>query len=395
MIRSPLRARLARPAFAAALLATAAAPGGAVAAPAPALRPSVDAVTCRSACQAIDRAAPGSVVQISGPNMGAATQVVLLGRRGRRDDKVVSAVPVTPTATLVTVPRGARTGPVRAVTSAGVRSAASTRRLLVGRAGAEPAKGAVLQARADVRRVVAGVTPSVSFFVRTAEAQDVSVDVLRGSTVVAHWDLAQVPGRSVRSVAWDAGASAEGRYTWRVLLRSQAEAVAASSPARTGGGAAAPGTAVRASSVSRGPAFYVVRHVFPIAGPHTYNLDAGRFGTGRAGHTHQGQDVFADCGTPLVAVTGATVKYAGRQSAAGNYIVLTGDDGNDYAYMHLRAPSPLKKGQTVAAGALVGAVGDTGDAVGCHLHFEIWPAPGWYSGGSPIDPLPSLRAWDA
>ncbi len=43
----------------------------------------------------------------------------------------------------------------------------------------------------------------------------------------------------------------------------------------------------------------------------------------------------------------------------------------------------------------IGFVGDTGDAVGCHPHFELWPAPGWQSGGAPIDPLPSLTAWDA
>ena len=32
---------------------------------------------------------------------------------------------------------------------------------------------------------------------------------------------------------------------------------------------------------------------------------------------------------------------------------------------------------------------------GCHLHFEIWSAPGWYDGGKPFDPLPQLQAWDA
>jgi murein DD-endopeptidase MepM/ murein hydrolase activator NlpD len=152
---------------------------------------------------------------------------------------------------------------------------------------------------------------------------------------------------------------------------------------------------MKASSAPSGPSFLVVRHVFPIAGRHTYNLRQGRFGTGRAGHTHQGQDVFAACGTPLVAVTGGTVKMNAVEGNAGNYVVLAGDDGVDYAYMHLRERSPLKKGATVTAGQPLGAVGDTGDAVGCHLHFEIWPAPGWYSGGAPIDPLPALRAWDS
>ena len=43
----------------------------------------------------------------------------------------------------------------------------------------------------------------------------------------------------------------------------------------------------------------------------------------------------------------------------------------------------------------IGEVGRTGDASACHLHFEMWGAPGWYTGGAPFDPLPALRAWDA
>jgi murein DD-endopeptidase MepM/ murein hydrolase activator NlpD len=63
--------------------------------------------------------------------------------------------------------------------------------------------------------------------------------------------------------------------------------------------------------------------------------------------------------------------------------------------MHLQAPSPLKPGQPVAAGQPIGNVGETGNAQGCHLHFELWSAPGWYDGGKPFDPLPSLQAWDS
>ena len=42
-----------------------------------------------------------------------------------------------------------------------------------------------------------------------------------------------------------------------------------------------------------------------------------------------------------------------------------------------------------------GFVGATGRASGCHLHFEAWTAPGWQSGGRPINPLAMLRSWAA
>ena len=131
--------------------------------------------------------------------------------------------------------------------------------------------------------------------------------------------------------------------------------------------------------------------VFPILGKHEYGTETNTFGGGRG---HQGQDVFAKCGTPLVAVFDATVQFVGNQSAAGNYLVLQAADGQSYAYMHLQAPPEVRRGAKVTAGQRVGRVGDTGRATGCHLHFEQWTAPGWYEGGEAIDPLPLLRRLD-
>ena len=75
--------------------------------------------------------------------------------------------------------------------------------------------------------------------------------------------------------------------------------------------------------------------------------------------------------------------------------MLHGDDGRDYVFMHMQGGSVLvQKGQGVAAGEALGAVGQSGHADGPHLHFEIWP-DGWYSSkkSQPIDPLPDLLAW--
>jgi murein DD-endopeptidase MepM/ murein hydrolase activator NlpD len=134
-------------------------------------------------------------------------------------------------------------------------------------------------------------------------------------------------------------------------------------------------------------------HVFPIRGKH----DRGRYETNDfgGGRGHQGQDMFADCGTPLVAALGGRVLRAGTEGSGGNYVVITGTDARDYVYMHLKDPPALRAGDTVATGERIGRVGDSGNADGCHLHFELWTAPGWYAGGSAIDTAKLLAAWDA
>lgn len=159
---------------------------------------------------------------------------------------------------------------------------------------------------------------------------------------------------------------------------------------------AAPAARKATASTALGLSFAFYGYAFPILGAHEFGLGAGRFGAGRSGHTHQGQDVMAACGTPLLAARGGVVQYAEYEANAGNYVVIDGKGSpNDFMYAHLAEPSPLQVGETVRTGQPIGIVGDTGDASACHLHFEIWGAPGWYEGGSPFDPLPDLEKWDA
>ncbi|WP_320670482.1 peptidoglycan DD-metalloendopeptidase family protein [Patulibacter defluvii] len=133
-------------------------------------------------------------------------------------------------------------------------------------------------------------------------------------------------------------------------------------------------------------------YTFPIQGRWHWG-DAGTF-FGERGGGHQGVDAFAACGTPLVAASAGKVAHNQVQSAAGNYLVITGTPtGEDQAYMHMKARSPLKEGTAVKAGDPIGQVGDTGNADGCHLHFELWTKPGWYTGGKPRDPKPDLDRW--
>jgi murein DD-endopeptidase MepM/ murein hydrolase activator NlpD len=157
------------------------------------------------------------------------------------------------------------------------------------------------------------------------------------------------------------------------------------------------GRAIRSSAGSK--AFTVHSHRFPVVGFHTFGGEGSKFGADRDGgkRRHQGQDVSAAEGTPMVAARGGVVRYTGDQpSGAGVYVVITGaGEGRDYVYMHLVQGSLLvRKGQTVRTGQLIGQVGQTGVGSGPHLHFEIWQGV-WQGGGTPIDPLPLLRRWDA
>ena len=158
-------------------------------------------------------------------------------------------------------------------------------------------------------------------------------------------------------------------------------------------GATAAGPRIRVLSAGDAPAATQAAGggVFPVQGTHDYGTEINGFGGGRG---HKGQDVFAKCGTPLVAALGGTVTFQKFHERAGNYVVVKADDGTGQAYMHLAAPATVKQGQRVTAGQPIGEVGETGRASGCHLHFELWTAPGWYEGGEPIDPLPTLRRWD-
>jgi murein DD-endopeptidase MepM/ murein hydrolase activator NlpD len=138
-------------------------------------------------------------------------------------------------------------------------------------------------------------------------------------------------------------------------------------------------------------------HAFPVPGSHSYGGAGSRFGAPRSGHTHQGQDLAAACGEPLyISETGQVRVNAYQATGAGYYVVIHGAiTGTDFVYMHLQAPSWAPAGTTVYAGQQIGRVGNTGASSGCHLHFERWSAPGWYSGGAPYDPLPELQYWDS
>lgn len=147
--------------------------------------------------------------------------------------------------------------------------------------------------------------------------------------------------------------------------------------------------------MSRVAQIQVRGHVFPLTGTFSYGGPDAGFGAQRNGHVHQGQDLLAAEGTPVVAPRAGTIEYVQYQaSGAGWYVILHGDGNDfDYAFMHLKTGSiPVVEGQHVDQGQRIGSVGHTGDAQGDHLHFEMWQGP-WFNGGHAIDPRPYLEQW--
>jgi len=324
--------------------------------------------TASAACASPGMLVRGGQLRVVGRRLDASLKLVFRGSRGARDDVSARASHVRSGHFDATVPKRARSGPIDVLSAIGT----TTRAPGSVRIGAP----AVVDLGAIARTYFFGGSRQPELAVTLAAPATVAVEAVRepGAVVVARWDVATPAGVSV--VRWDAmtpqGPAPSGTY--RLRLAPQV-------------GAAAAGTA--GSDV-----FAIADHIFPIRGRHDYGRsDTNNYGGERG---HKGQDLFAACGTRLAAARAGIVKFAATDERAGNYVVIEGaGSGLDYVYMHMRAPALVQKGEQVFTGQKLGEVGDSGNADGCHLHFELWQAPGWFTGGSAIDPLPQLRAWDA
>ncbi|MGX7024739.1 murein hydrolase activator EnvC family protein [Vagococcus hydrophili] len=107
--------------------------------------------------------------------------------------------------------------------------------------------------------------------------------------------------------------------------------------------------------------------------------------TGASGDFHDGIDMAAPAGTPIMASKGGKVVESSFHWSAGNHVIIQHDDGNYTYYMHMNAPG-ASVGKTVSAGEVIGGVGTTGNSTGNHLHFGI--ATGIWSGF--MDPSPFI-----
>lgn len=133
--------------------------------------------------------------------------------------------------------------------------------------------------------------------------------------------------------------------------------------------------------------------VTPTSGPITQGYGAA---SGVYGYTfHNGIDYGAAKGTPVYATAAGKVTTSKNYGAYGNYIMMTHTiDGSSFTslYAHLNSRS-VSVGQTVSQGQLIGTVGETGNAFGAHLHFELHRGTYVYSAtsaASSVNPLDYL-----
>ncbi len=219
----------------------------------------------------------------------------------------------------------------------------------------------------------------------------------RGGGSVLRVDLGAVRTGRTKTVAWPRGTKlAAGRYTVRLhakgpdgkpLLRkarASGRADLTVKPAPKPAATPTPPPVVRAGGV------------FPVQGTWSFGGDGARFGAERGDHAHQGQDIVAARGVPVVAPTAGTVRHVEYQKdGAGWYIVLDGVDGRSFFFAHCRAQTVVvTPGERTGPGGRLCDVGNTGASSGPHLHFEIWTG-GWRvdKRSTPVDPLPQLQAW--
>jgi murein DD-endopeptidase MepM/ murein hydrolase activator NlpD len=337
--------------------------------------PKVSDVVCTATCGGVRKATSGSRVELSGRRLGHVTTVSFNAEVGGRIE--ADPIAVAGRFVKVRVPEGAVTGRPK-VTDAYHFDTSPTELKIVDPGQIQfSGQFKLRNAQAKPRKSYFYGTkkPRVTYVFANSEPTDVRIDVVERPTgrVVDSWiERAQAPN-TTHTASWSGVRRgkpvANGPYKFRVGPQS--------------------GTMDSTTNAR----FTYHRFKFPIRGRHSYGDGVG---APRSGHTHQGQDVMARCGTPLVAARGGRVEWKAYHSAAGYYLVIDGKKtGHDYVYMHLRRKSHLHRGQVVRTGQRIGVVGDSGNAAGCHLHFEEWSAPGWYAGGHFMRAVSKhLKKWD-
>jgi murein DD-endopeptidase MepM/ murein hydrolase activator NlpD len=206
---------------------------------------------------------------------------------------------------------------------------------------------------AETRRLTAATVSVIS--ARTDDARQVRDELASNRD-----DLAAARGLKASALA-DTRESREEYLAEAEALAAQSAALAAQIESAQGG------------SVSTGPVSDAGL-IWPVGGPVTSG-----FGM-RWGRMHEGIDIAAASGAPIVAAAAGSVIYASWMSGYGNLVVVDHGGGLATAYAHCSAIL-VAVGQGVAQGETIALVGSTGHSTGPHLHFEV------RVNGVAVDPL--------
>ena len=166
-------------------------------------------------------------------------------------------------------------------------------------------------------------------------------------------------------------AAAEGAITITAATPIDPEPNPPEAPAATDG----------AATYTAAPTSSAAGWVHPLRGQ---GRDARNFGQDRGTHRHAGTDIGAATGTQIYAARAGEVTFSGAAGSYGNLVKIGHADGFETRYAHQVRTPPVRVGQRVAAGELIGHVGSTGRSTGPHLHFEV------RRNGAPIDPSPLI-----
>jgi murein DD-endopeptidase MepM/ murein hydrolase activator NlpD len=142
--------------------------------------------------------------------------------------------------------------------------------------------------------------------------------------------------------------------------------------------------------LTRQEAFLRIAGPFPVAAQATWTNDWHARRCEPTPHLHEGIDIFAADGAPVVATAEGRITQRGSGAISGMGLEITDESGIQYFYAHLSGfATGLSLGQTVQTGQVLGFVGTTGNARGTspHLHLEIQPD------GVPVPPKPFVDRW--
>lgn len=126
----------------------------------------------------------------------------------------------------------------------------------------------------------------------------------------------------------------------------------------------------------------------PVAGVRVRAIADTWGGPRDGGRSHQGTDIFAARGTPVLSATDGIVMRIGDFGIGGRHVWILGPGGERHYYAHLDDWTPgLHRWQRLRAGEGIGRVGNTGNArtTPPHLHYGIYTASG------ATNPHPRLR----